>query len=68
MGLIQRLTNHSRLYEHQVVCYYSDQRDPKHGQKLVHQVSSDLKNWDPPVDDVAYPTYSDRPGMVSREH
>jgi hypothetical protein len=46
------------------VCYYSDQRDPKHGQKLAHQVSRDLKNWDPPVDDVAYELYIARPGMT----
>jgi len=53
------------MYEGNMVVYYSDQRDPLHGQKLVHQVSSDLVNWDPPVDDVAYPTYTDRPGMTT---
>jgi len=46
------------------VCYYSDQRDPKHGQKLAHQVSTDLKTWDAPVDDVAYDLYIQRPGMT----
>ena len=25
------------VYDGQLVCYYSDQRDPQHGQKLVHQ-------------------------------
>lgn len=50
-------------YEGQIVVYYSDQRDPKHGQKLVHQVSSDLRNWGPVVDDVAYGNYTFRPGM-----
>ncbi|KAJ9626431.1 hypothetical protein H2203_004063 [Taxawa tesnikishii (nom. ined.)] len=34
-----------------------------HGQKMVHQVSSDLKTWDSVVDDIVYPTYTDRPGM-----
>ena len=29
-------------YEGQIVIYYSDQRDPAHGQKLVHQVCSSL--------------------------
>ncbi|RFU26202.1 hypothetical protein B7463_g10136, partial [Scytalidium lignicola] len=53
------------LYEGQMVIYYSDQRDPNHGQKLVHQVSRDLIHWEPPVDDVAYPTYTDRPGMTT---
>ncbi|KAK3372307.1 Sialidase [Podospora didyma] len=51
-------------YNHSLVCYYSDQRDPKHGQKLAHQVSKDLINWDPPVDDVAYDEYIARPGMT----
>ncbi|KAG9228269.1 Sialidase [Amylocarpus encephaloides] len=51
------------VYNDQVVAYYSDQRDPAHGQKLVHQVSSDGVNWGPIVDDVAYSTYSQRPGM-----
>ncbi|KAF7719590.1 Exo-alpha-L-1,5-arabinanase [Penicillium ucsense] len=47
-----------------LICYYSDQRDnATYGQKLVHQVSKDLKTWGPVVDDVAYPTYTDRPGM-----
>ncbi|KAI0112729.1 glycoside hydrolase family 93 protein [Hypoxylon sp. NC0597] len=51
------------LYEGKLLYYYSDQRDPKHGQKLVHQTSTDLLTWGPVVDDVAYPTYSQRPGM-----
>ena len=45
--------------------YYSDQRDPAHGQKLVHQTSKDLKNWAPVVDDVAYAEYTARPGMTT---
>ena len=56
------------LYENQMVCYYSDQRDPAHGQKLVHQVSSDLKKWEAPVDDVAYAEYTARPGMTTVSH
>jgi hypothetical protein len=47
-----------------LICYYSDQRaNTTHGQKMVHQTTSDLKSWGPVVDDVAYPTYTDRPGM-----
>ncbi|WP_327727098.1 RICIN domain-containing protein [Streptomyces sp. NBC_00487] len=46
-----------------LIVYYSDQRDPDHGQKLVHQVSTDIRNWGPVVDDVAVPTYAARPGM-----
>ena len=30
---------------------------------MVHQTSSDLKNWGALVEDVTYPTYTDRPGM-----
>lgn len=54
----------SRVYNHSVVVHYSDQRDPDHGQKLVHQVSRDMKTWDPPVDDVSYDLYIARPGMT----
>ncbi|GAB2889371.1 hypothetical protein GCM10027074_67130 [Streptomyces deserti] len=46
-----------------LIVYYSDQRDTDHGQKIVHQVSTDVRNWGPVVDDVAMPTYSHRPGM-----
>jgi hypothetical protein len=46
------------------VAYYSDQRDPKHGQKLAHQTSRDLKTWGPVVNDVAYDLYEARPGMT----
>ena len=56
------------LYADQMICYYSDQRDPAHGQKLSHQVSSDLKTWQPPVDDVAYAEYTARPGMTTVSH
>ena len=45
--------------------FYSDQRDPLHGQKLAHQESTDLKSWGPVVDDVAYLNYTARPGMTT---
>ncbi|MFE9450136.1 RICIN domain-containing protein [Streptomyces sp. NPDC006739] len=48
-----------------LIVYYSDQRDPAHGQKLVHQVTTDGVGWGPVVDDVAMPTYSQRPGMAT---
>lgn len=39
--------------EGKLICFYSDQRaNTTHGQKLVHQVSDDLVNWGPVVDDV----------------
>ncbi|KAH8833918.1 BNR/Asp-box repeat protein, partial [Flagelloscypha sp. PMI_526] len=52
-------------YKHQLVLYYSDQRDPDHGQKLVHQVTNNLIHWGPLVDDVADELYDDRPGMTT---
>lgn len=47
----------------QLICYYSDQRDPKYGQKLVHQTTTDLKTWGAVVNDVTESFYSARPGM-----
>jgi len=55
-------------YKGQLVAYYSDQRDPLHGQKLAHQTSSDLKKWGPVVNDVAYEQYIARPGMTVVEY
>jgi hypothetical protein len=52
-------------YDGQIVIYYSDQRDPLYGQKLVHQTSRDLLTWGPVVNDVTYPVYTDRPGMTT---
>ena len=53
------------VFQDQLVCFYSDQRDPAHGQKLTHQTSTDLKTWTDPVDDVAYANYTARPGMTT---
>ncbi|KAF2876004.1 glycoside hydrolase family 93 protein [Massariosphaeria phaeospora] len=50
-------------YKNTLICYYSDQRDKAHGQKMVHQTTSDLKKWGSVIDDVAYSKYTDRPGM-----
>ncbi|KAI4952404.1 hypothetical protein J4E91_002874 [Alternaria rosae] len=47
-----------------LICYYSDQREnATYGQKMVHQTTTDLKTWGAVIDDVTYPTYTDRPGM-----
>ncbi|KXJ86070.1 family 93 glycoside hydrolase [Microdochium bolleyi] len=51
------------VYNNQLVCYYADQRDPKHGQKLSHQTTSNLVSWGPVVNDVADANYEARPGM-----
>ncbi|KAK3941308.1 glycoside hydrolase family 93 protein [Diplogelasinospora grovesii] len=53
------------MYKDQLVIYYSDQRDPLHGQKLVHQTSRNVETWSDPVDDVSYSTYTARPGMTT---
>lgn len=53
------------LFQGSLVAFYSDQRDPLHGQKLVHQVSHNLIDWEAPVDDVAYANFTDRPGMTT---
>ncbi|KAF2014678.1 glycoside hydrolase family 93 protein [Aaosphaeria arxii CBS 175.79] len=55
-------------YEGELIAFYSDQRDPKHGQKLAHQTSRDLKTWGPVVNDVAYEEYLARPGMTVVEY
>ena len=46
-----------------LICYYSDETDPKHSQKLVYRCTSDGKNWDPPVDMVSLSNGGLRPGM-----
>ncbi|KAI1842094.1 hypothetical protein JX265_013641 [Neoarthrinium moseri] len=52
------------VYNNQLVIYYSDQRDSKYGQKLVHQTTSDLATWSAVVDDVHdTAAYAARPGM-----
>jgi hypothetical protein len=53
------------LHRDRLICYYSDQRDPAHGQKLAHQTSRDLRHWGPVVDDAADPDYVLRPGMIT---
>ncbi|RSL97569.1 hypothetical protein CDV31_012982 [Fusarium ambrosium] len=56
------------MHDGELICYYSDQRDPSHAQKLSHIVTKDLKNWSDPVDDVAHSTYKHRPGMATVAH
>lgn len=48
--------------------FYSDQRDPEHGQKLCHQRSTDLLEWGEVVNDVASLNYTNRPGMTVIDH
>lgn len=51
------------LYKDELICFYSDQRDPLHGQKMVHQTTKDGKKWGPVVNDIRYDVYTARPGM-----
>lgn len=53
------------VYDDQLVAYYSTQADTVYGQKLAHKVSSDAVSWGDEVNDVALPTYADRPGMTT---
>ncbi|MCU7723917.1 glycoside hydrolase [Actinoplanes sp. KI2] len=58
------------LHKDRLICYYSDQRDPRYGQKLAHQSSRNLRSWGPVVDDAVGTDYDQRPGMttVARIH
>lgn len=53
------------LHNGEMICYYSDQRDAKHAQKLVYETSTDLKTWSGPTNVVAVEPYSRRPGMAT---
>jgi len=46
-----------------LICYFSDERDPRHSQKIVHRTSTDGVTWGPVVDDIALPDTRKRPGM-----
>ncbi len=46
-----------------LVCYYSDEREEKYGQKLVLQYTTDGKNWSEVIDVVAQADTNMRPGM-----
>jgi hypothetical protein len=49
------------VYNNKLIVYYSDERDPAHNQKLVHQTTTDGVNWGPVVNDIALG--NKRPGM-----
>jgi hypothetical protein len=51
-------------HDDKLICYYADQRmNETYGQKMVHQTTTDLRNWGPVVDDVTSSVYTERPGM-----
>lgn len=46
-------------------CFYSDDSDPLHDQKLSYKRSSDGVNWEDQVDVLSFDEYHWRPGMIS---
>ena len=46
------------------MCYYSDERDPAHNQKLVYTTTSDLKTWSAIQPAAANADSNARPGMA----
>ncbi len=56
------------IYEEEtgrLFCFYSDDSDPEHSQKLVYKYTTDLVNWSEKIECVACEDSSLRPGMVS---
>lgn len=56
------------IYEQEsgrLFCFYSDDSDPRHSQKLVYRYSSDLLHWSEKRECVACDDPDLRPGMVS---
>lgn len=56
------------IYEEEtgrLFCFYSDDSDPEHSQKLVFKYSTDLVNWSEQFECVACDDYDLRPGMVA---
>jgi len=53
------------VYNNQLVCYYSDERDPAHNQKLVYVTTTDLKNWSAIQPAVIMSQQNARPGMAT---
>lgn len=47
----------------QLICYYSDETDPEHNQKLVFRTTEDGVTWSEPYDLVAFDEGGQRPGM-----
>lgn len=52
-----------QLDDGSLVCYYSDDSDSGHSQKIVYKQSEDGKNWDKEVTVTASDIFEERPGM-----
>jgi hypothetical protein len=46
-----------------LICYYSDETDSAHSQKIVHKTTANGTSWSSVVEDVALSSSSLRPGM-----
>ncbi len=52
-----------QLDDGSIICFYSDDSDPEHSQKIVYKHSKDAENWGNSVDAVTSENPEDRPGM-----
>ncbi len=52
-----------QLTDGRLVCFYSDDTDPEHSQKIVYRISADGENWEEAVSVVASDITEERPGM-----
>ncbi len=52
-----------QLDDGSLVCYYSDDSDPKHSQKIVYKKSKDAENWGDTATVAASDIFEERPGM-----
>ncbi len=51
------------VYNNKLICFYSDETDSAHSQKIVHKTSTNGTSWGSLVEDVALSTQNYRPGM-----
>jgi len=52
-------------HDNKLAVYFSDQSDPKFGQKLSHRLTTNLDVWTGTLDDVTNANYTLRPGMIT---
>ncbi len=52
-----------QLADGRLVCFYSDDSDSAHSQKIVYKTSSDAEHWGDAVDVVTSANAAERPGM-----
>ncbi len=52
-----------QLDDGRLVCFYSDDSDKDHSQKIVYKTSADAENWSESTNIVATDIFAERPGM-----